>query len=61
MSGGWKLLGRLETCGDAVAAEARYHKKCYNYFMQNSRKDTVIPGVPQAENRGRLADVKMLR
>jgi hypothetical protein len=38
---GFDVVGRLTTNGDAVAAEARYHTKCYSYFTSGRPMPSV--------------------
>lgn len=40
---GFQVLGRLQTCGDLHAAEARYHKKCHMYFTSHKSYPSPFP------------------
>ena len=52
------VVGRLDTSGDAVAAEARYHTRCYWYFTNGRTMPSVLKGKLQAA--GRCQDTEMI-
>ena len=45
---GFEVIGRLQTCGDAVAAEARYHVNCYRTFTGGRPRSNVVQGESQS-------------
>ena len=57
---GFEVLGHLKTCGDAIAAEARYHTKCHTYFNNGKPKSSVEQNAKKAD-RGRRPNKDMLQ
>ena len=55
---GFEVLWRLQTCGDLVAAEARYHTNCYSYFKSGKPK-TILDTTKKPNLGGRPVDRKM--
>jgi len=55
---GFEVLGRLNTCGDLCAAEARYHIHCHLYFTSSRDKPSSSPATARV---GRPVGSEMMK